>query len=337
MLVARLHDILESGELTSGKYVRQFESEYKEHFGLKGECIAVSSCTSGLMLVLSAFGIYRPLIPDFTFSATALAASWSCHGFQVGDCDSRTYNLQPKLPRDCDAVISTHVFGNPSYCDELRELTSRENIPLIFDAAHAHGASYKKVPIGDMGDASVFSCSPTKSVCTAEGGVIVTRNKALADKLRLLRNYGTEPDYQMSSIGLNSRLSEIHAILGLESLSTFSERQKHRFALVEEYKSCLPEATFQETTPESTHVYKDFSIIVPKGKRDKLRKELGELGIETKTYFRPISDLICYRGMVVSQKASYEVYQSILQLPLSDRYSEEQVRRTCRVVLNELG
>ena len=330
-LIARLHDILATGDYTNGKHTLAFEKSYKETFNLKGECVAVNSCTSGLILALSALGIYRPLIPDFTFSATALAASWASHGFQVGDCDLKTFNLQPRLPSDCDGVVSTHVFGNASFCEELQNLTSRNDIPLIFDAAHAHGATYKGIPIGDMGDASVFSLSPTKSVCACEGGLVVTKRKCLADKLRLLRNYSTEPDYQMSTIGLNARLSEVHSIIGLESLCTFSERQKHRNLLVETYKSYLPEATFQETTPNSTHAWKDFSILLGE-KKEKVKKELTERQIPFKEYFRPISNLNVYYGTLTPQKNAWNLYQSILQVPLHDNMTEEDCRRIAKVV-----
>ena len=94
MFYQRLDEIMESGNYTNGKYVQQFEREYRECFGLQGECVAVNGCQSGLMLVLKALHIEMPIVPDFTFSATANAAYWACGGMVTGDCDKDTFNHQ---------------------------------------------------------------------------------------------------------------------------------------------------------------------------------------------------------------------------------------------------
>lgn len=331
MLIARLHDILESGNYTNGKYVSKFETEYKGRFSLRGNVIAVNSCTAGLMLVLKALDVRRPLIPDFTFSATALAASWACGRFVTGDCDLRTFNLLPDIPAECDAVLSTHVFANPSYCDELQQVSEERKIPIIYDAAHAHGASYRGRSIGDMGTASVFSCSPTKSVTTLEGGIIVTKDHVLADRLRCLRNYGTEAGYQCSVIGLNARMNEFSACIGLESLTSFSKRWSHRMRLVEEYRRWFDEKQLQEVNGNSIHGWKDLSILLG-GRRERVRKALDEKKIEHKSYFRPISDLKAFEGQPHQRNAEV-IFSSILQPPLSDRLTEEDVNAISKAIL----
>jgi len=330
-LMARLHDILNSGDYTNGKYVSKFEAEYKDRFNLRGNVVAVNSCTSGLMLVLKALDVRRPLISDFTFSATALAASWACGRFVTGDCDLRTFNLLPNVPLECDAVLSTHVFSNPSYCDELREVSEQRNIPIIYDSAHAHGASYKGQSIGDIGTASVFSCSPTKSITTLEGGIVVTKDQALADKLRCLRNYGTEAGYQCSITGLNARMNEFSACVGLESLASFSKRWAHRMRLVEEYRKWFDEKQLQEVNGDSIHGWKDFSILLGV-RRERVRKVLDERKIEHKSYFRPISALKAFEGQP-HQRNAEEVFSSILQPPLSDRLTEEDVNTISKVIV----
>ena len=330
-LRSRLNAILESGIYTNGPFVAQFEKEYKSTFQLKGECVAVNGCQSGLMLLLTALDVNRCLVPDFTFSATANAAYWSCRSMVTGDCDLKTFNLKPKLPDDVDGVIATHVFGNPCECDRWAELTTREHIPLLYDAAHAHGATFKGKPIGDFGTASVFSLSPTKQVTAAEGGVIVTQDKSLADRLRILRNYGTELHYHQKTPGLNARMSEFHAIIGLESLSRFWPNHRHRLDLVEEYLRFFDSTQTQKVTPNATHAWKDFAVLLGPN-RDKVQAALASAGIESKTYFRPVSDLECYRESLHSQKNSSQLYQSILQLPLHINMSLDHVRQVCAIV-----
>jgi dTDP-4-amino-4,6-dideoxygalactose transaminase len=166
--------------------------------------------------------------------------------------------------------------------------------------------------------------------------MIVTKNKCLANKLRLLRNYGTESDYQMSSIGLNARMSEVHAIFGLESLSTFPERQKHRIALTEEYKSHLPDAAFQETTDGCVHAFKDFAILLGE-KKDKVKKALNEKQIPFKEYFRPISNLNAYYGTLTPQRNAWNVYQSVIQVPLHDNLQLEDVAKIGRLLSSIIG
>jgi dTDP-4-amino-4,6-dideoxygalactose transaminase len=335
-LIARLHDILDSGNYTSNKFTKQFEDSFKEQFSLKGQCIAVNGCQNGLFLVLVALGIHRPLIPDFTFCSTAHAAFYACRDFKVGDCDSRTWNLEPRVSPERDCIIGTHIFGNPCGCSQIQEVADELQVPVIYDAAHAIGATYKGTSIGDLGTASVFSLSQTKALTSCEGGMIVTSNQCLADKLKNLRNYGNESDYDCKVPGLNARMSEIHACFGLESLHNFPENFSKRMSLVQEYCSELPPEMLQQPNPEGTHAYKDFAILLG-SKREKVQRALTEKGIEYRIYFRPISALSCYEGWQVPQPNARAVFNSILQLPLHPNLETEDIRRICKVVLSVIG
>jgi len=330
-VIAGLHDILDSGDYTNNKFVKQFESRFKEEFELRGHCIAVNGCQSGLMLILKALGIFYALVPDFTFSATANAVYWACHSMRTGDCDLKTFNLEPRIPSDVDAVLATHIFGNPADCDALQEVADKDNLPLIYDAAHAIGATYKGKPIGDMGTASVFSFSPTKQIVAGEGGMIVTKDAYLAERLRILRNYGTEDGYDQSIPGLNSRLSEFHAILAMESLYDFRRRQKHRLSLVEEYHSYFGEKMAQKTNPDGQHAWKDYSLLLG-NKRERIETILNAKSIPFKRYFKPISHLSCYKGWLAPQGNASTLYEGILQLPLHDNLSTDDVRMVAKMV-----
>ena len=332
----RLIDIFESGQLTNNKWTKKFEDSFKEQFDLKGQCIAVNGCQNGLFLVLVALGIHRPLLPDFTFCSTAHAAYYASRDFKVGDCDSKSFNLEAKGRPECDAILATHIFGNPANCQELQETADELQVPVIYDAAHAIGARYNGNAIGDMGIASVFSLSPTKQVVASEGGVIVTSNNCLAEKLKKLRNYGNEPDYDVKLEGLNARMSELHAIIGLESLHTFNRNFAKRISLVQEYQSYLPPEMLQQPNPDGTHAYKDFAILLG-SKREKVCKALSEKQIEYRQYFRPISALSCYEGWQAPQPNARAVFNSILQLPLHPNLESDDIRRICKVVMSVIG
>ena len=334
----RLIDIFESGQLTNNKFTAQFEQAFKEAFNLKGQCIAVNGCQNGLFLTLVALGVHRPLLPDFTFSATAHAAYYASRDFKVGDCDPQSFNLdlRGRAISECDAIVATHIFGNPCDHDTLKERADELGVPLIYDSAHAIGSSYKSKPIGDLGTASIFSLSPTKAITSCEGGVVVTSNNCLAEKLKKLRNYGNEPDYDCKYPGLNARMSEVHAIFGLESLDNFKENFRKRISLVEEYQSFLPPEMLQSTTVGATHAFKDFAILLG-SKREKVCKALSEHQIEYRQYFRPISALSCYEGWQAPQPNARRVYESILQLPIHPNLETEDIRRICRVVMSAIG
>ena len=333
----RLIDIFESGQLTNNRFTALFEKSFKEQFNLKGQCIAVNGCQNGLFLTLVALGVHRPLLPDFTFSATAHAAYYACRDFKVGDCDPRTFNLEPKGKPECDAIVATHIFGNPCNHSEIQEVANElGDLPVIYDSAHAIGSSYKSKPIGDLGTASIFSLSPTKAITSCEGGVVVTSNNCLAEKLKKLRNYGNEPDYDCKYPGLNARMSEVHAIFGLESLDNFKENFRKRISLVQEYQSYLPPEMLQQPNPDGTHAYKDFAILLG-SKREKVCKALSEHQIEYRQYFRPISALSCYEGWQAPQPNARAVFNSILQLPLHPNLESEDIRRICKVVLSVIG
>jgi dTDP-4-amino-4,6-dideoxygalactose transaminase len=173
--------------------------------------------------------------------------------------------------------------------------------------------------------------SPTKTVTSGEGGMIVTKDKDLAEKLRILRNYGTEVNYEQFNPGLNARMSEFHAIVGLESLSRFWVNFSHRISLVEHYLEHFDADQVQKTTPNGGHAWKDFSVLLGTD-RDALRDALTAKGIESKSYFRPISSLESYKGTISATKHSYEVNRQILQLPLPGNMSLQDVERVCEIL-----
>jgi dTDP-4-amino-4,6-dideoxygalactose transaminase len=285
--------------LTNGPYVRRFEEEASTYLGVR-HCVAVSSCTAGLMLVLRAAGLSGDVIvPSFTFAATAHAVQWNGLRPVFADIDRRTLTLSPASARRAvglhtSAILATHLYGTPCDIEGIRSLAEEHGLRLFFDAAHAFGSERAGTRIGGFGDAEVFSLSPTKVVIAAEGGLIATNDDLLAERCRVGRDYGNPGDYDCLFVGLNARMSELHAATGLASLEDLDARLDERNRLAAAYTSALagiPGVRIPEVAPGDRSTYKDYTVLIdPDGYglnaatvAELLRRE----GIETRRYYSP--------------------------------------------------
>ncbi len=338
--------ILESGMLTNSKFVQEFEAATAQYIGVN-HTVAVNSCTNGMILTMRALGLTGEIIiPSFTFHATAHAASICNLKVIFVDCDLETYNVDPAeiekaITPKTSAILAVHIFGNPSPVEQLQRIAKKYNLKLIFDAAHGFGSVYQGKNIGQFGDAEVFSLSPTKLLTTAEGGLVATSNSGLAAKLKVARNYGDSGNYDCEFSGISARMSEFHALLGLESLKMLEKNVTRRNSLVELYKKrlgALPGVSFQKITSGNRSSFKDFSILIDEKKfglgRDALCQCLLAENIIVKKYFYPpVHEQKVFvkqfpvngRDLEDTQKISY----NSLSLPLFSHIAEETVTRIC--------
>lgn len=339
----KFRGIIEGGILTNGSNVKKLEEEVCKYVGCK-YCVAVSSCTSGLMLVLKGLGLKGEVIlPSFTFSASGHVVLWNNLIPVFADIKEDTYEIDPAsieklITPKTSAILATHIFGNSCNVTILEKIAKKHHIKLIFDAAHAFGSERGNKKIGVFGDAEVFSCSPTKLLTTGEGGLIVTNNEKLADFCRIGRNYGDDGSYDTKFNGLNARMSEFHAVVGLESLKNLDKAVKSRNKMVEYYKTGLakidPNLNFQKIMPGDTSTYKDFSVLINPKKsgyhRDELCDFLLREGIVTKKYFYPplhqqqtYLKANCRRAKDLS--VTNAVSGNILSLPLFSHIAKREV------------
>lgn len=281
-----------------GKVV-EFEEAVGAYLGVK-HCIATSSCTTGLILAGRALGMTEGevLLPSFTFSATGHIVVWNgCEPVFV-DCDRETQQIDPKaaaeaMTYNARGLIGVHIFGSPCDADALVELARKHSIPVLFDAAHGLGSRYADRPVGTKGDAEVFSLSPTKVLVSGEGGIVATDRDDVADYVRKGRDYGNPGSYDCEFAGINARMSEIHAALGLHSLAMLEENVARRNALVDRYKANLGDSglRYQRHLLGTRSTHKDFSVMVDHDDvgimRDQLAKALAAENIMTKPYFDP--------------------------------------------------
>jgi dTDP-4-amino-4,6-dideoxygalactose transaminase len=324
--------ILASGVLTDGPYVRELESRAADYMGVR-HCVAVSSCTAGLMLVLRAAELTGDVVvPSFTFAATAHAVNWAGLRLVFADIDAKTLTLSPEAVEHAtgvraSAILATHTFGTPCDVEALSDVAARSGVRLFFDAAHAFGSRRKGIPIGGFGTAEVFSLTPTKLVIAGEGGIIATNDDLLAERCRIGRNYGNPGDYDCTFVGLNARMSEVHAAIALATLGDLDERIQQRNELVTLYceaLSNLPGISFPEVGRDDLSTYKDFTVLIDGSdfglSAAQLAQALGDEGIETRRYYSPpVHTMKAYRALSAtngSLSATEAVADRVLTLPL---------------------
>jgi len=294
-----VREMIEGGQLTKGEYLEAFESAVAHHLGVK-HAIGVSSCTTGLMLAYRALRLdAEVVVPSFTFMATVSALVWAGLKPVFADIefDTATVDLRAVeraiTPRT-SAIVGVHTFGNPAGIDGLRAIADRHRLSLVFDSAHGFGSLYRGVPVGSQGDCHVFSLSPTKLLVAGEGGIVATNDDAVARRVRLGREYGNDGSYDSLFAGMNGRMAEFNALLGLQGLPILESVARQRNLIADAYRAQLAEIPGIE--PVTVKVgnrssYKDFSIAIDPAKyglnRDQLAVALKVEQIDTRKYFYP--------------------------------------------------
>lgn len=340
----------EDGAITNASLVKRLEAAVAERLQVK-HCVAVSSCTSGLMMVLRALGLTgEVLVPSFTFFATGHAVLWNGLRPVFVDCNPETWNVDPvdverKITGRTSAILVVHLYGNPCDVEALERLAARHCLKLIFDAAHAFGSQYRGQPVGQFGNAEVFSLSPTKLLVAGEGGLVTTNDATLARAIRGMRNYGDLGAYDPDWLGMNARMSEFNAALALAGLPLVEGKVDRRNRIAEIYTSLLaplPGVRFQEVLPGDVSTYKDYSIhVTPETfgmTRDALAEALLAEKIETKKYFYPPLHkqrlCRCFHNREQKGLANTDyVTDGVLSLPIYESLPDDTVERVADAIL----
>jgi dTDP-4-amino-4,6-dideoxygalactose transaminase len=338
-----------SGLITNAAVVGRLEAAAAEHLHAN-HCIAVSSCTSGLTMVVRALGLTgEMIIPSFTFFATAHAVRWNGLRLVFADCDPDTWNVDPvdverRINNRTSAILAVHLYGNPCDIEGLTQLATRHRLKLIFDAAHSFGSQYRGRSIGQFGDAEIFSMSPTKLLVAGEGGLIATNDASLALVLRAMRNYGDTGDYDPQWLGMNARLSEFNAALALAGISMTDAKVRRRNQIAQMYTkllSSLPGLGFQRVHAQDVSTYKDYSIHISAETfglpRDELAAALSAENIETKKYFYPpLHRQRLYKAFYDPTRDNLShtdfVADGILSLPIFESIPDATVENIARAI-----
>jgi perosamine synthetase len=321
---------LRSGQLAQGQRVREFEEAFKTVSGTDF-CIAVNSGTSALHIGLLASGIGpgdEIIVPSFTFAATANAVALTGAKPVFCDVEPEFFTLDPVKARALitprtKGIMAVHLYGQMANMIALSELALEFGLQLFEDAAQAHGASLSGTPAGSWGVFGAFSFYPTKNMTTGEGGLISTSSASIQRHSQLLRNQGMIERYKNEVVGLNNRMTEIAAAIGLvqlEKLPTFNEKRCRNALFLKEALSNTSGLKVPEVRPDSTHVFHQFTVLIEDG-RDDVQARLRDIGVESAVYYpTPVHKLPAYAqdlDLPVTEKLS----KTCLSLPISPRNS----------------
>ncbi len=297
--------VLESGELAQGKWVAKFEEAFAAyHHARYG--VATSSGTSALMATLLAHEIGagdEVIVPSFSFFATA-----SCL-LSVGarpifaDIDPKTYTLDPDAaeaaitPRT-KAIMPVHMFGYPADMPRIQRICEQHGLILLEDAAQAHGARLGDQFVGSWGTAS-FSFYPTKNMTTTEGGMVLTNDAQIAQRLRLARNHGMNQQYLHETLGYNFRMTNLAAAIGGVQLQQLPGWTEQRIQNAQFYYEHLEGVRLPHVEADVTHTYHQFTVRAPEGTdRDQIVRTLNQRGIGARIYYpRPIHQQPIFQKM----------------------------------------
>jgi len=292
----RVIEVLESGHLVAGRWVRQFEDAFAAYVGT-AHAVATSSGTTALLVAVEATGIApgaRVITTPFSFGATANALLHRGARPVFVDIDPVTYNLDPdavaeELDRtpDVQGILLVHLYGLPCRMDAFVDMARARDLVLIEDAAQAHGAEFRGRRVGGFGAASVFSLYPTKNLMTGEGGLLLTNDDAVADRARLLVNCGSRTQYVYEVLGYNFRMTEVAGALGAVQLPLLDARNARRRVNAARLRAGLEDLDWLVLPSEPAgcrHVFHQYTIRVPRV-RDRLIRHLDAHGIGNRVYY----------------------------------------------------
>ncbi|RUR73468.1 dTDP-4-dehydro-6-deoxyglucose aminotransferase [Chlorogloeopsis fritschii PCC 6912] len=299
-LLSRINDILDRRWLTNhGPYVQEFEQRIADLVGVK-HCIATCNATVGLELAIRALELKgEVIVPSFTFIATAHALQWQEITPVFCDIDPQTHTINPwrieaMITPRTTGIIGVHVWGQPCNIEALTKISQKHNLKLLFDAAHAFGCSYKGQMIGNFGEIEVFSFHATKFINSCEGGAIVTNNNELANKIRLMENFGFAGMDNVIYIGTNGKMSEMSAAMGLtslESMDEFSEVNYRNYKYYQQELGGIPGISLFKFNEQEKCNYQYIILEIDELEthisRDKLLEILHANNIIARRYFYP--------------------------------------------------
>lgn len=348
-LEAAVGRVLDSGWYLLGEELERFEREFAAYCGTR-HCVGVASGLSALELTLRAAGIGpgdEVIVPAYTWVATWLAVS-ATGATPVGVDVLPSYNLDPEAVRAAvgprtAAIVPVHLRGEPADMDAIEEIAAAHGLFVLEDAAQAHGAEHRGRRAGSLGDAGAFSFYPAKNLgALGDGGAVTTDDAELAERLRLLRNYGMRSRYEIEADGVNSRLDEIQAAALHEKLPLLDDWNRRRREHARAYaEACSGEEriSLPPVSPWASPVWHLFAINHPD--RDACREALAAAAIETLVHYPVLPHLSGSYPEQGWRRGSFPVAEALsastLSLPLYPQLREADRERVAAAVIASLA
>lgn len=348
--LALIAEVLESGYLTQGPKVVEFERLVSDYVGSEFG-FATSSATTGIHLALHAAGVQpgdEVIIPDFSFPATANAVIQQGAVPVFVDIDLATFNMDPLLVEQAitgrtAAIMPVHAFGLPADMDPINAVAQKHGLPVIEDAACALGGTYKGKPAGALGTAGVFSFHPRKIITTGEGGMITTSDAAMAERISVLRTHGAvRGSHFMSFVdaGYNYRLSDVLGAIGVAQMAKLDYIVERRQELGSRYAELLQDVSgvTAPTVPSDTkHAFQSFVVLLDEGiDRNRVIDQMRQHDIETTlgTYSMHLQPYFRDRFGIADEQLprATRAHYSALTLPLYPQLVDDEIQRVCEVL-----
>lgn len=355
-----IKEVLDSGWVSQGPKVREFENKVADYIGAK-YAIAVTNCTASLHLALLSLGISmgdEVLVADYTFPATGHSVLYCGAKPIFVDVNLDTYNIdsdkiEEKITERTKAIIPVHTFGQPAEMDKIMKIAHDYNLKIVEDAACALGAKYKTEHAGTIGDIGCYSFHARKGITTGEGGMVVTSDKTLAEKIRYLSVFGMKSAWdrekdqilsipEFSDIGYNYKMSDITAAIGvaqLKKIDMIIERKRKLAKYWDEKLEDIDFITKPYVQKDVRHIYQSYVALIDKNiNRNKLISKLMKHGIQTQigTYASHIQPVYASQEKCPN---SLDIFNRSIALPLYYELKEEDidfVTKSIKISVSEL-
>lgn len=343
----RLRRIWENNWVTNhGPFVNELEERMKEYFGVR-HAFLINNGTVALQLAIKALDLKGEVITTpFSYAATTSSLAWEgCEPVFV-DIDRNTLNIDAQLieaaiTEKTTAIMPTHVYGIPCDVERIRDIAQKYNLKVLYDAAHTFGVVHKGQALMKYGDVSMLSLHATKVFHTGEGGLLTTDDDAIAHRIAYMRNFGHNGPEEFYGVGVNGKVSEIHAAMGLSVLPYMDQVIAHRKMAAELYDSILEDTPLELVRKRmpagATDNYAYYPVIFPS--EEMVLAAMGDLEkkqVKARRYFYPSLNKLPYVKQVTMPVAE-DISSRILCLPLSHEISEAEIRMIAGTVKENIA
>ncbi|MBU1105373.1 MAG: DegT/DnrJ/EryC1/StrS family aminotransferase [Candidatus Riflebacteria bacterium] len=339
-LFGYINKIYESGWLTNnGQFCKQLETRLKDFLGVKN-LILVSNGTLALQVAYKALNVTGSAVTTpFSFVATASSLLWEGISPVFADINPLTWNLAPEniekaIKADTSAIVPVHVFGNPCDVEAIQKIAQKNDLKVIYDGAHAFGVKYKGESILNWGDVTTLSFHATKLFHTIEGGAIITSDDELARKIRLLINFGITGPETIECVGINCKINEFQAAMGLCVLDEMEEIATSRKKVWDYYRSNLPaNLVMQQWNLHSSQNYHYYPVLFEsESTLKKTQRAFNNEQIFPRRYFYPSLDSLKFSGNTSNMPLSQDISRRILCLPIFPELTTQEQQQILKIL-----
>lgn len=341
--------VIQSSAFILGPHGKALEQEIAAYHGVR-HAIGVASGTDALHLALIAAGVGRGdevITTPFTFIATAEAVSYVGGVPVFVDIEPDTFNIDPaqvkkKITKKTKAILPVHLYGHPAEMDLIMEIAREHDLKVIEDCAQSFGAEYKGKKAGSFGDMGCFSFFPSKNLgCYGDGGMIITNNDSIAERLAALRNHGSRIRYYHDEVGFNSRLDDIQAAIlrvKLRRIDAYNENRRRNAGIYSGYLKPAGVGTPIERVG-CRHVFHQYTIRLKN--RDRVKETLDKTGAASSMIYYPVPLHLqkAYAALGMKEgslSAAEEAAREVLSLPMYPELTEEQIRTAAEAVIKAI-